>query len=116
MQKNPFKWQYWAVQISTLAFGRVGYVMVIRKQNCWNVTIFAIFKFKAILTEGKNSNKADDKYHKKTEMAAYAEIAQANTHYLCGFNIPPKFVRMMRHLKLNANISDRPILEILAYS
>lgn len=48
-------------------------------------------------------------------MAVYAEMAQANTHYLCSFNIPPKFVRMMRHMKLNANVSDRPILEILAY-
>jgi len=48
-------------------------------------------------------------------MAVCAEMSQANICYLCNLSTPPKFVTMMRHLKLNANISDRTVLEILAY-
>lgn len=48
-------------------------------------------------------------------MPVYADMVKANTCYLCSPSIPPNPVRMMRQLKLNTNLSDRTILEILTY-
>lgn len=48
-------------------------------------------------------------------MSVYAEMVKASMCSLCSLNIPPNLVRMMRQLELNANISDRTILETLVY-
>lgn len=48
-------------------------------------------------------------------MPVYADMVKVNACYLCSPSIPPHPVRITRQLKLNTNLSDRTVLEILAY-